>query len=662
MKNNTNKYLNYLSGLVKGSNIFACLFASALTMLGIYFFDGFNLVSALLGESVFEIVLVAIIGSLGLLTLVASSIKHLKDKKIAFVDNLLVLFLFLIIDLIVYFLIARSKSFLLIKILLPIFLIGVSVAIFFIRIKFFEGSKENVKTEKISFYTYCINLIKRYWIFTIVLIISLLAFLIYLYNAEILVKILSREKILPLLNMAIAFAVGIYLFVLSIRAVEKEQNLVDCATVSLIVAGLALLVIGCIMKGQLQLVTFIMAISILVITSIAMFILVKNTKVYDEESFKHKKGNALLYFKSLFKNGNLALYIAFALFATSIVTIFEETNFFLNFYVHQLNGSNMVLVLEIFALVLGVVFVLLLSDLVEHKIHFVDQVLFIMAITFALMIVIVNLVLGHSFMYEGLLLTICLVLTVVYIGIRIIFVKEFDPELVASVKELEVNTEEPIIDKAKAKPTQYSCKVEEPVVEFEKSDANEDVVEAKEDVNGIEAIATPAVCEEQAVTKEEESIKLKRVNVKKSFEIYVKTGDEQLKENYSQIKNAFLSYGLHARLTKSRENFSKKGVTLSKIKEGKEIRLQAKLLVRGKFLKLYINVNPSSVDLKYFRALDVSSKMPDQPLYVKIRSKLSLKRALELIDILAVQENFNSKKKFTEVDYASLLSSEGLTY
>jgi hypothetical protein len=70
----------------------------------------------------------------------------------------------------------------------------------------------------------------------------------------------------------------------------------------------------------------------------------------------------------------------------------------------------------------------------------------------------------------------------------------------------------------------------------------------------------------------------------------------------------------------------------------------AKLTFTGKTLKLYLALAPSAFDEKRYRHNDESSRSihAETPLAVKLRSHLSIKRAIELIKILG-NDNNNSK-------------------
>ena len=634
MKNSTNKYLNYLGGLLKGCNMFACIATSLFVIFTIYFLDGFNLLSLLLRKGAFVEAVVIITAVLGVLLIFTSTVKRIENKHIVFADNMLISGVFLFVFLLLYFIFSTSKAYLVLKIVLLACLFTAMVIIFLVRAKFFESVEKKVRTKgNATFYSYYENLLKKYWYFILILLVSIVAILLYLYTSGLVQSLVELNNTTRVLVMILVVMFSVLLPMSAERIREKEQGLIDTITSSLIFTSFTLVIIGFMSSGKIKYATLIMALTIFVIAIISTCVLINNTILDDNSAYKNKKGNFLLYFKDLFKNSHVILYFAIALLLTALMAMLEVTNFVHKIYEEQLGGQDPMVVVEAVCLVVALLFTLLLTEIKSHKIHLIDRVLFTLALAFTFILIVVNGVLGVEFIYEGLIAVVGLVISVAYIIIRTFFVKDFELNKDVIIKD---KTENDVQSQA----IELAC---------------------EEQNNSQECACEEAIAQEQAVTQDE-VVKLKRVSVKKSFEIYVRTGDSQLKENYSQLKNALLSYGLHSRLTKTRENFSKKGVTPSKEKEGKTIRLQAKLLVRGKFLKLYINVNPNSVDLKYFRAEDVSLKMPDQPLYVKIRSKLSLKRALELIDILAVQENFNAKKKFTEVDYASQLSSDGLTY
>jgi ribosomal protein L15 len=331
------------------------------------------------------------------------------------------------------------------------------------------------------------------------------------------------------------------------------------------------------------------------------------------------------YFKSLKNHVNLVVLIAVSLIIASVFATLLLTNM-ASILINGLKLANRrEFTYAVFAVAVFV-FALAYTDVTLHRAETIDLIMVATFITSIFALIIDQLVMKQSFVVGGLMFTVVAVISLAFIILRTRFVKVLHQ---ADVEELVVQA-----------PVEFN---EQPAVVAEE-----------------ETVATQSP--ELVVEEEETPVKLKRVNVKKSFEIYLRTGDEQLKDNYSQIKNELLSYGIHSRFTQMRENFSKKGLSMSKVKPEKNLRLQAKLLIRGKFLKLYLNVDPSIIDAKYFRTKDVSLKMPDQPTYIKVRSKLSLKRALELIQLLAEKEGFKKKKKFEPVDYKAQLTDENLSY
>ena len=234
------------------------------------------------------------------------------------------------------------------------------------------------------------------------------------------------------------------------------------------------------------------------------------------------------------------------------------------------------------------VFALAYTDVTLHRAETIDLIMVATFITSIFALVVDQLVMKQTFIVGGLMFTVVAVISLAFILLRTRFVKVLHQ---ADVEEIAVQAP----------------------VELKEQPAEVDSNEQPAVIAEEETVATQSP--ELVVEEEEIPVKLKRVNVKKSFEVYLRTGDEQVKDNYSQIKNELLSYGIHSRYTQMRENFSKKGLTMSRVKPEKNLRLQAKLLIRGKFLKLYLNVDPSVVDAKYFRTKDVSSKMPDPHLH-----------------------------------------------
>ena len=118
--------------------------------------------------------------------------------------------------------------------------------------------------------------------------------------------------------------------------------------------------------------------------------------------------------------------------------------------------------------------------------------------------------------------------------------------------------------------------------------------------------------------------------------------DDEVKGNYTTIKNKFLSYKkVKSRLSKKRETFYLGRTTL------------AKLDVKGKKIDLYLALDPKEFEnkAKYYNFIDVSEKKKDTPMLIKISGPIKLKRALELIEIIMEKNGIVKLKNYTEQDF-----------
>ena len=119
--------------------------------------------------------------------------------------------------------------------------------------------------------------------------------------------------------------------------------------------------------------------------------------------------------------------------------------------------------------------------------------------------------------------------------------------------------------------------------------------------------------------------------------------EDDLRNAYSTIKNELLKHRkVHARVSKSCETFR---VGYDEI---------AKIVVAGKGLKLYLALDPFSVDSAIYHQRDASSKkrFVEVPLVVKVKSPLSIKKACQLIDIACEKKEILPKSRYEEIDYS----------
>ncbi|MBR6737287.1 MAG: uL15 family ribosomal protein [Clostridia bacterium] len=643
-----NKIKSYVGALLKGTNLFACIIASLVVAALVYACDAFNLIASLTKlPQTNWITLVSVLG-LGALLLAVLAIKGLFSKSIGITDSLLTIGAFGMLWALVYVLTTVSAGSVLNVYKWAVFgaLVAIVLLFFLVRINKCDGSikqAEDVPPANATFASYYKAFFKRYFIVSIIYAIVVIAGVILLDKANFVSSLFKGEN--ALLGWGIVGLVAaLFLALLVARIGDRDIDATDVVVFQMLVAGLmlfaAIFMVG---KGN-KLLVGLFATVVLLVAVISSVLLIKNTHIEtqsEEKAYAQGENGFKAYVKAFVKHVNPVAVISTALLMAGVIIALSATGFVGN-VIELIHTEQAVINTAIFV-GLAFIFALIATDVKLHRIETADIILVALAIIGVVTLITDYIVLKAPFVPGGVAFIIISVLSISLIAVRTIFVKL--PIEVAQVAPELVEKEEA--------PAQQAEAVE--LTPVEETPAQEVAVTA-----AAEEISAPLT--EEVALEDEVPEKLKRITVKKSYEIYLRTGDDQLKENYSALKNEFLSYGLHARMTKSRENFSKKGLTMSKAKPEKALRLQAKLLVRGKFLKLYLNVDPANLDAKYFRIKDVSAKYPDQATYIKIRSKLSLKRAIELIALLAEKEGFKKKKKFEAVDYKQELGSENLSY
>lgn len=121
--------------------------------------------------------------------------------------------------------------------------------------------------------------------------------------------------------------------------------------------------------------------------------------------------------------------------------------------------------------------------------------------------------------------------------------------------------------------------------------------------------------------------------------------EPNIKEMYSSLKNELLKHRkMHSRISKSCETF----------RVGYDVI--AKIVVAGKGLKIYLALDPYSVDSAIYHQRDASSKkrFVEVPLVVKVKSPLALKKACQLIDLTCEKKEVLPKSRYNELDYSEI--------
>ncbi len=120
--------------------------------------------------------------------------------------------------------------------------------------------------------------------------------------------------------------------------------------------------------------------------------------------------------------------------------------------------------------------------------------------------------------------------------------------------------------------------------------------------------------------------------------------DPEVIQKYSDLKNELLSYRkVHSRLSKTNDSFRYSG------------NLVAKICVSGKGLKLYLALDPVSVDSAIYHQRDASSKkkFAATPLVVRVKSPLSFRKALKLIELACEKAGTTKKSRYTAEDFTT---------
>jgi hypothetical protein len=165
----------------------------------------------------------------------------------------------------------------------------------------------------------------------------------------------------------------------------------------------------------------------------------------------------------------------------------------------------------------------------------------------------------------------------------------------------EVKKEEPI-------------KKEEPAPAIKSEEKVESIPEELEVVE-MAIIPEPVVAPAPVLEKPE------KVYERISFEERMLSADKEMKDNYNELKNEILSYGVNSRVSNAGDTFRLHRKTY------------IKLTIAGKSLKLYFALKPSDYKDSTLPIQDASDKeiYKDIPLVFKVKSQLSMRRAKQLI-------------------------------
>lgn len=225
-------------------------------------------------------------------------------------------------------------------------------------------------------------------------------------------------------------------------------------------------------------------------------------------------------------------------------------------------------------------------------------------------------------------------------------------ELVAEPAEEETPAEEsvaePVTEQAPAEetveePAEKETSVEEPVAEpvAEQAPAEEPVADKPEEQLMADK---PAEDGTSRIVYTSEDGWYVRVRYDRSFEAKLIQADDTLKRWYSELKNELLSYKkVTSRLSWQHEAFRLGRGTV------------AKLVIRGKTLRIYLALEPSAYDGSKYVVEDASehAKFEKTPLLYRIRSERRCRYAKELI-AATIAALGGDRGQEQDTDYASV--------
>lgn len=131
---------------------------------------------------------------------------------------------------------------------------------------------------------------------------------------------------------------------------------------------------------------------------------------------------------------------------------------------------------------------------------------------------------------------------------------------------------------------------------------------------------------------------------KVSYKAKMCMAGDATKAYYSALKNALLSYKkVKSTISWGGERFNAGRTNL------------ARIVIRGKTLTMYLNLDSADYLVSKYHHEDVSDKKAytEMGMKIKVKSDLGLKKALELVADIAKNNELVVNKKYEEVNYAT---------
>ena len=204
-----------------------------------------------------------------------------------------------------------------------------------------------------------------------------------------------------------------------------------------------------------------------------------------------------------------------------------------------------------------------------------------------------------------------------------------------SVEE-EIIEEEPITQESNDEPFSFGgFSSDEDETEEDEDEDEEDIEEDEDEEDGLMV--------NQIYGQTSSSMgKINRID----FDEKVEKASPDLKRHYNEIKNVIMKYrNVHSRISKAGDSFRCKG------------QKYVYMTIVGKTLKVYLALDPFSIDQNVYHHRDVSNKKKYQvtPTLLRVKSELSVKKTIKLIEVMFEDNMIDVKKKVEEKDYVQEL-------
>lgn len=624
----------------------------------------------------------------GLVVLAAVLLK-LFDKRIGRVDNVLLIGLMSSVLVFVDLCILGFEGAALVGWLL---ILGFSIALTAIRIVFFNPVAEDTAAcppakANAGFKAYCKEFARSQNILLLVAGAAILFGALYAFSSlGLMGDFRKTQGAVAIFALFIALLALCFAWAFWLRIRRKRVNGFDGI---LFIFDLAFIAVSFELLSVVSSTRIALFVVCLVALAVLTFLTIRATRIETaEENLVETKGGFVPYYRALAQRYDLVLWLVFPVAIFFGLALLDQTGI-VGKLVREA-GISRVAILVIVSIVAIIALVGLFFGLRSRKIGFMDLLLY-SADVLVVLLLILQVVSGFSALKTTLWAVAsaaCILLTVERFRTPTLFIAAEEgaepetEETPAAEPALEPVLAEAVAAEAPAdEEMTEEVPAEEPAPEVTEEVAEEAVAVAEE-VAPAEEVTAEQPAEESVFAEESAPVAetpaqepapavasaftpvafSSGLPAKKDAELKLRLLPDAVKGYYGEIKNALLSFGLRARMSKTCEKFNRKGRTMSRLDAEKPVRTQAVVQVRGKSLCLYLNLEPATIDAKYF-AKDVSGvkKFADTPSLFKIRSARAAKRAVELIERLAAQEEFKPKRRFVPVDYLPALSAAGLT-